>query len=69
VKVIVTPRELFDRHIWTEACDLLGINSWAVNEGQMDSGEAITLTEDQAAQLRIVPRRADPDTSKEQDDA
>lgn len=59
MKVVTTPRELMDRSRWDEACGMLGLNPWAVNEGQMDSGDEITLTEGQAFQLGLVPSRLD----------
>jgi hypothetical protein len=56
MKVTTTPTELINRLAWNEACDMLGISVWAVNEGQMDSGEEITLTEEQATKLGLLPR-------------
>jgi hypothetical protein len=56
LKILITPRELMDRTRWDEACDLLGINPWAVNEGRMDGDEELTLTEEQAAELGILPQ-------------
>jgi hypothetical protein len=59
MKVVTTPRELMDRLRWDEACSMLGLNPWAVSEGQMDPGDEITLTEAQAFQLGLVPSRLD----------
>ena len=52
--ITVTARELLDRGVWTEACELLGINEWAVNEGLMDPGDEIILTVNQAKQLGLL---------------
>jgi hypothetical protein len=54
VKIIVTPRELMDASRWDQACELVGLSSWAVNEGQMDSDEEITLTAEQATELGLI---------------
>lgn len=54
VEVTVTAGELMDRYIWTRACDLIGFNSWAVNEGQMDRDERLTFTLEQARELGLL---------------
>ena len=51
MKIIITPNDLMDKGIWEKACELLGINVWAVNEGLMDSDKELYLTEDQANKL------------------
>lgn len=56
MKIVTTPAELMDRLRWDEACEMLDISPWAVNEGQIDSGEEITLTEEQATTLGLLPR-------------
>jgi hypothetical protein len=53
-RVTVTARELLDRLVWDRACDMLGLNPWAVNEGQMDSGERLTFTLEQAQTLGLL---------------
>jgi hypothetical protein len=58
IQVTVTVRELMDRFVWSEACGLLGLNSWAVNEGQMDSGDRVTLTLEQARTLGLLENGA-----------
>lgn len=57
MKIVTTPAELMDRLRWEEACEMLGYNEWAVAEGLMDSGEEITLTEEQATVLGLLPQR------------
>jgi len=59
MKVLITGRELLDRGVWDQACDMLGMNVWAINEGQMDSTEELTLTEEQAQELGILPKATD----------
>jgi hypothetical protein len=54
VEVTVTAGELLDRHIWTRACDLIGFNSWAINEGQMDRDERLAFTLEQARELGLL---------------
>lgn len=57
MKIITTPRELMDRWVWDDACEMLDINIWAVNEGQMESDEQITLTVEQAQELGLFPKQ------------
>ena len=54
MKIITTPRELFDKGIWMEACELLGINEWAVNEGLMCQTEGLELSHEQAIELGLI---------------
>ncbi len=54
MKIIITSNDLMDKGIWEEACELLGINVWAVNEGLMDSDEELYLTEDRANKLGLL---------------
>lgn len=54
MQVIVTVRELFDRDVWSEACEIVGISVYAVNEGLMSSNDTITLTHEQAWRLKLV---------------
>jgi hypothetical protein len=69
VKITVTARELLDRLVWDQACDMLGLNEWAINEGRMDASDTVTLTLAQAAELGLLtaeaparerPHRIDP---------
>ena len=61
MKIVITARELMDRGVWAKACGLTRISFWAVSEGQMDTADEVTLTEDQAARLGLQLRPADPD--------
>ena len=56
MKVLTTPRELFDKGVWMEACEMLGINEWAVNEGLMSQTEGLELSHEQAAELGLIPK-------------
>jgi len=56
MKVKVTVRELMDKGVWDEVCELLGLNPWCVNEGLMDSSEEIELTETQAKQMGLLEK-------------
>ncbi len=51
----LTAREILDREIWEEFCELRDINVWAVNEGRMDDDEEFTFTEAEAKKLGIWP--------------
>ena len=55
MRLMITARELMDRHLWDEACDLTGRSSWAVNEGQMDMDDEMALTAEQARELGLLP--------------
>jgi len=57
IRVTITGREALDKGIWTQLCDLLGINEWAINEGLLDREEEIILTEDQARLLGLLPKK------------
>ncbi|HEY9408896.1 MAG TPA: hypothetical protein VIP77_04885 [Jiangellaceae bacterium] len=60
MKIVTTPSELMDRLRWEEACDMLGLNVYAVAEGLMDGGEEITLSEEQAVTLGLLPKQERP---------
>lgn len=54
MKIIVTYRDILDKGMWSEACELLGLNPYAINEGRLDAEEERTLTYDQAKVLRFL---------------
>lgn len=56
MKIVTTPGELMDRLRWEQACDQLGINPWAVAEGMMNRDEEVTLSEEQAIEIGLLPR-------------
>jgi len=56
MKVTVTARELLDRGLWIEFCEKRGINSWAINEGQMLDSEEFELTPTEAIELGLLKR-------------
>jgi hypothetical protein len=60
--IVVSVDDLMDRGVWEQACDLLGISVWAVNEGQIDAGEHLMLTPEQARTLGLLrqPLNSDP---------
>ena len=55
MKLIITAREALDKGVWDKLCDIKGWDVWAINEGLMDSDEEITLTDDEARELRFLP--------------
>lgn len=57
IQVTATVRELMNRHVWDQACDMTGLNPWAVNEGQMGSGDRVTLTLEEARTLGLLDAR------------
>lgn len=50
----MTAQYLIDRHLWDQACEVLGLNPWAVNEGQIDPAEWIGFTEQQARDVGLI---------------
>lgn len=65
IEVTITARELFDRGVWTQACDLIDFNSWAINEGQMGYDERLAFTLEQARQLGLLETVDEPVASRE----
>lgn len=59
--ISLTASEAIDRGLWDQLCELRGWNVWIVNEGRMPSDEVITLTEDEARKLGLLPRSDDSD--------
>lgn len=54
MKIQVTVREIMDRGAFMKYCELTGTSEWAVNEGQLDSDETVTLTEEQAKEMGFL---------------
>ena len=54
MEVTITANDLIDKGIWEEACELLSINVWAVNEGLMDSDHKLSFTQEQADKLGLL---------------
>lgn len=68
-QVTVTARYLLDHDLWIRACEMTGLNEWAVNEGRMDAQDTVTFTLAQAAEIGLLnaaeparerPHRIDP---------
>lgn len=55
MKIKITVQELVDRGCFLEAFEMLGINEWALNEGQIDYSEELELTAKQARELGLIP--------------
>ncbi len=56
MEIVMTAAELIERGLWTQASDLLGIHPYAINEGRMGRDDEVTLTQEQAEKLGILPR-------------
>jgi hypothetical protein len=52
--VAATAGSLLDKGAWEQACDMLGLNPWAVNEGLLDRDERLTFTIEQARELGLL---------------
>jgi hypothetical protein len=51
MKLVLTAREALDRGIWTQLCELKGLNQYAINEGMMDDSQEIELNDAEAREL------------------
>ena len=56
MKIFVTARWIMDNGYWEKFCEVAGYSVWAVNEG-MDDTELLPLTEEQAIEIGILPRK------------
>ncbi len=54
MEIIITAKELIDKGIWDEACELLGINIGAVNAGLMSSDYRLSFTQEQANKIGLL---------------
>ena len=54
MEIKITARDLMDKGLWMDACDMLGINEWAINEGLMVHSDILTLSEEQAKKLGLI---------------
>lgn len=52
--ITITASRLMALGLWIDACDLLGINEWAIKEGLMEYNHEITMSDAQAKQLGIL---------------
>lgn len=55
MEITITVKEICDRHLWQEACDVLGINEWSLNEGRIDYDEVLSVSDEQARKLGLLP--------------
>lgn len=44
-------------NLWEQACDTLGINPWARNEGLLTNKDELTFTLDQAQDIGLIAKR------------
>jgi len=44
-------RELFDNYDWDEVCEILGLNRWCVNEGQLDMDDELNFDDEEYSKL------------------
>ncbi len=56
IKITVTARVLLDQGLWDQACELIGLNVWAINESLMGLDDEISLTQEQAQELGLLSR-------------
>ena len=56
MKVRITVREVMDKYLWDEVCEMKGLNEWCVNEGLMGSDEELEFTEEEAKELGLLKK-------------
>lgn len=54
VTVTVTVEFLMNLGVWGNACEVLGINPWAANEGLASTTDTLTMTLDQAHKIGLA---------------
>ena len=54
MRIVVTAEELIEHGVWEEFCELKGINSYAVNEGIIESSEEWSLTKEEAKRFGFI---------------
>ena len=60
MNIKTSARELMERGLWNEACEVTGMNPYALNEGRMNAEDEITLTERQATRIGLLPSSMAP---------
>jgi hypothetical protein len=53
----LTLGEILHNFDWDKACEVIGLNPWCLNEGLACSDDEIELTDDQAREIGILPKR------------
>lgn len=54
MKITIPARVLLDKGLWDQACGLIGLNVWTINEGRMDLSDEVSLTQEQAQELGLL---------------
>jgi hypothetical protein len=52
--ITVSARDLFNKGLWEDFCDLTGTNPWCIAEGLGDSDTTFSLEEDEARKLGLL---------------
>lgn len=53
--IVLTVREILDRGLWKDVCDLRRVNEYAVKEGLIDTADVFRFTETEAVSLGLIP--------------
>lgn len=56
MKIILTLKELIDKHNWDKVCEVFGLNPWCINTGLASGDEEQVITEEQAKEIGIIKR-------------
>ena len=54
MKIVITLKELQDKHDWERVCVYFGLNPHCLNEGGGECGETIEMSKEQAIELGII---------------
>jgi len=54
MRIVITAEEAIDRGIWEDLAEMKGLNVWAVNQGQMDGDDEISLNAEEARKLGVI---------------
>ena len=54
MNIQITAGELIDRGRFDEYCAISGLSPWAINEGQMDRDEMISIDSETAKKLGLL---------------
>lgn len=69
LKVSIKIQSLLDSGAWEEVCDAIGINYWAVNEGQISVECSIDIPLELAAKYGLLTIQADNQTGEYNEEA
>ena len=55
-KIITTPEDLINKGMWKKYCELINIDAWAINKGEINSVGPLELTLNEAIIIGLIKR-------------